>query len=141
MQEKSSSVEKAAKNRPPYTKTVESGAFIRTRYRIGDKRKVKTEKFTKNQKKAIFGHIGDFEVYTYPYDYPDTVFIGTFPISTKIDSSNVNQLIRAYNMAKAYLSGNYFSKPNSGKGANSRRQLIQRAYNQGLEEQRGKKQP
>lgn len=124
-----------------YTKTVESGAFIRTIRRKGKKRKIKTERFKKNEKKVILGHIGDFEVYVYPYDYPDKVFLGQFPISTMLDNSNFAQLLSNYNKVKSFLEGNYFSKPNWRKGANSRRRDIQRAYNRGLTAQRSKKKP
>lgn len=94
---------------------------------------------TKNQKKVVLGHIGDFEVYVYPYDFPDTVFIGKFPVSTKIDGNCINQLISAYNKARNFLSGNYFSGDGSRKGANMRRRSIKRAYNHGVNEQRSKK--
>lgn len=114
------------------TKTVESGAFIRTTYRRGNKRKTKTQKMTKNQKKVVLGHIGDFEVYVYPYDYPDSVFLGNFPVSTQIDLSSINQFIRCYNLAKSYLKGTYFERNSHRKEANSRRQAIQSAYNRGL---------
>lgn len=129
-----------AKKRPPYTKTVETGAFIRTKYRSGNTRRQKTEILRKNQKKVILGHIGDFEAYIYPYDYPDTVFVGSFPISTKIENSNVNQLLAVYNRARWFLNGEAFTKPKTRKEANLRRQHIQRAYNCGLNEQRRKKQ-
>ena len=124
---------------PSRTKTVESGAFIRTTYRVGKKRKQETKRFQKNQKKVILGRIGDFEIYCYPYEYPDTVFIGQFPVSTQIDSASVTQLISGYNKAKSYLDGNYFKKPNWRKGANSRRRDIKKAYNLGLDDQRSKK--
>lgn len=117
------------------TKTVESGAFIRTVIREGKRRKQKTRKFKKNENKVVLGHIGDFEVYVYPYNYPDRVFIGQFPISTEIENSTVACLISAYNKSKTYLDGYYFSKPKRRKGTNVRRQAIQRAYNNGLNEQ------
>lgn len=123
------------------TRYTESGAFIRTIIRSGKKRKQQTRKFKKNDKKVILGHIGDFEVYCYPYDYPDTVFIGAFPVSTQLDNSNINGLIAAYNKARSFLNGNYFNKPNWRKGANSRRRDIKRAYNLGLNEQRSKEKP
>lgn len=124
-----------------YTKTVESGAFIRTKIRKGRKTKTKTKRMQKNDKKVILGHIGDFELYAYPFQYPDVVFIGQFPVSTCIDNANINQLISCYNKARAYLAGNYFSEPNFRKGANSRRRDIQRAYNCGLNEISSKEQP
>lgn len=120
------------------TKTVESGLFIRTKWRKGKKTKTKTLRMTKNKKKVILGHIGDFEVYVYPYDYPDSVFVGRFPTSTKIEASNLNQLISAYNRARSYLNGYYLSGDNWRKGANTRRGVIRKAYNQGLSAIRSK---
>lgn len=115
------------------TRTTEHGIFIRRKIRKGKKRKQKTITMTKNDKKVILGYIGDFELYVYPYDYPDKVFFGAFPISTCIEQSNLGQLFSAYNKARTYLNGEYFSKPNWRKGANSRRRAVQRAYNRGLE--------
>jgi hypothetical protein len=119
-------------NSDSITRTTESGAFIRTTIRKGKKRHQDTKRIKKNDKKVILGNVGDFEVYVYPYDFPDTVFIGTFPVSTQISTENVNQLIGAYNRAKAYLEGNYFNKPNWRKATNSRRRAIKKAYNMGL---------
>lgn len=121
------------------TRTVESGAFIRTTTRYGKKRKQKTTRITKNQKKVVLGFIGDFEVYVYPYDYPDVAFIGKFPTSVQINADNVRQLFSCFNKIRAYLNGNYFSEPNSRKATNSRRHDIQTAYNHALNEKRTKK--
>ena len=123
------------------TTTTESGAFIRTVTRKGKRRKQKTIRIKKNDKKVTLGYIGEFEVYIYPYNYPDTVFVGTFPISTILDSGNINQLLGVYNKIKSYLAGYYFNKPNTRKGANSRRRKIKMAYNTGLLEERSKKNP
>lgn len=125
---------------PPFsmTKTTESGAFIRTTIRHNNKRKTKTERFKKNDKKVVLGFIGDFEVYAYPYDFPDRVFIGKFPVSTQLENANINTLFSVFNRARAFLNGDYFNKPNSRKAANSRRQQVQTAYNLGLNDQRSK---
>lgn len=94
---------------------------------------------SKNQKKVILGRIGDFEVYVYPYDFPDTVFIGKFPVSTKIDIFCVNQLIQMYNRAKAYLNGNWQNVTQFTKEAKMTRHSIVKAYDLALNEQRSKK--
>jgi len=122
------------------TRTTETGAFIRVVVRKGTRRRQQTLRIKKNQKKVVLGFIGEFEVYVYPYDYPDTVFIGEFPVSTIIDSTNANMLLGVYNKIRSYLRGNYFSEPKRGKGANARRRTIKQAYNLGLKEERGKKQ-
>lgn len=82
--------------------------------------------------KVVLGNIGDFEVYVYPYDYPDKIFVGKFPVSTMITSTNVNQVLGVYNQMKWFLSNAPYSKASWRKGANSRRQQIQQAYNLGL---------
>ena len=123
------------------TRTTESGAFIRTVIRKGNKRKQETKRIKKNDKKVILGHIGEFEVYVYPYDFPDTVFIGCFPLSTKINVSNLSELRRACNLIKAYLDGIYFKNDGWRKSTNSRRRAIQTAYNLGLKDVKKPKKP
>jgi hypothetical protein len=118
------------------TRTTESGAFIRTIVRKGKRRKIETKRLKKIDKKVILGHLGEFEVYIYPYDFPDTVFIGSFPVSTQIDTSSFNQLIACYNKIRAYFRGDYYNKDGRVKEANSRRHTIQRAYNTGLDEKK-----
>jgi len=121
------------------TRTTESGAFIRVTLRTGSKRKQKTERITKSQKKVVLGHLGDFEVYVYPWDYPDTVFIGKFPISTKIDKEQEGAVLAIAQKIRHYLEGHYFNRPNWRKGANSRKRDISRAYNLGLDERKKRK--
>jgi hypothetical protein len=116
----------------PYNKTVESGAFVRTIWKKGKETHQKTIKTKPSDKKVVLGKIGDFEVYVYPYDYPDKIFIGRFPISTIIDSTNVNSILGAYNKTKWFLKNNAFNKPTNRKGANMRRRQVQTAYNNGL---------
>lgn len=122
-----------------WTKTVESGAFIRTKYRKGNKTKTETKKFTKNKKKVVLGYVGEFECYVYPFEYPDTVFLGKYPVSIQLDSANVNQLFIVYNRAKWFLEGNAFIEDGYRKAPNIRRRHIQSAYNQGLSELRKEK--
>lgn len=118
------------------TKTVETGAFIRTTYRKGKRRKQHTERVKPNMKKVILGSIGDFEVYVYPFDYPDKVFIGKFPTSTYISMSGVRDLTGLANIMRWYLNGEAFSKENWRKAANSRKRAIQKSYNLALNELR-----
>ena len=117
------------------TKTTESGAFIRTVTRKGKRRKQETKRIQKNDKKVTLGFIGEFEVYAYPYDFPDTVFVGKFPVSTSISKGQEGQIYSIANIIRHYLEGNYFNKPNWRKGANSRRRAIQKAYNRALKDQ------
>lgn len=129
------------KDNETITKTVESGIFIRTKLRKGKKTRQKTLKIKKNHKKVVLGHLGDFEVYVYPFEFPDKVFLGKFPVSTIIDSTNVQQVLGVYNQMRWFLKGEGFSKANKRKGANSRRQAIQTAYTNGLNELKDKKKP
>jgi hypothetical protein len=117
------------------TRTTESGAFIRTTIRRGNKRKQETKRIKKNDKKVVLGFIGEFEVYVYPYDFPDTVFCGHFPISTKIEKGQENAILGVAQKIRHYLGGDYYNKPNWRKGANARKRAIQKAYNQGLNDQ------
>lgn len=110
------------------TKTTESGAFIRTVIRTGKKRKQKTKRFRKSQKKVILGHIGDFEVYIYPYDYPDCVFFGKFPVSTYINKVNFKDLFGLFNRIRWFLNGDWQIKPKNEKGKKSLRDNIASAY-------------
>jgi len=123
------------------TITTESGAFIRKTVRKGKKRRQKTVRMTKNQKKVILCKIGDFEVYVYPYDYPDTVFMGEFPVSTQIERGTEPQFFRAYNLIRAYFSEAYFNNDGKRKATNARRRTIQKAYNLGLKDKTEAKKP
>ena len=123
------------------TKTTESGAFIRTKIRYGNKTKTETLRIKPNQKKVVLGHVGEFEVYVYPFDFPDKVFLGKFPVSTALNSTDVKNILGVYNQMRWFLAGNAFIEPNSRKGANSRRRAIVSAYDCALNELKGKKKP
>lgn len=88
----------------------------------------------RNQKKVVIGYLGDFEVYVYPYEYPDSVFIGAFPISVSLDKSNVGMLFHIYNVARWYLSNEWQTKETWRNAPNSRRRAILTAFNLGLSE-------
>jgi hypothetical protein len=123
------------------TRTTESGAFIRTIIRKGKKRHQDTKRVKKSDKKVTLGWIGEFEVYVYPYDFPDTVFIGKFPVSTQIQKGTENGILNVAQKIRHYLEGAYFNKPNWRKGANARKRAVKQAYNKGLNDARGKKNP
>jgi len=88
----------------------------------------------KNQKKVVLCKIGDFEVYVYPYDYPDTVFIGEFPVSTQLEKGSEKQLLRGYNLIRSYFNDCYYNKGSWRETTNSRRRAIKKAYNIGMKE-------
>ena len=113
------------------TKTTESGAFIRTTIRKGKRRKQKTIRIKPNQEKVVLGHLGDFEVYAYPYDFPDRVFIGSFPVSTQIE--DYREVLSIGQRIRHYLDGDYLqNKRKKQKGAKVRTEAIVQAYNLGL---------
>lgn len=115
-----------------FIQITETGAFIRKVFRKDGKKHQVTQKFNKNDEKVILGMIGDFQVYVYPYHFPDKVFIGHFPTNTMIDASSRRELLSAYNKVTWFLKGNWQNKSNRTKGANSRRLSIISAYNNGL---------
>ena len=116
-------------------RTVETGTFIRTKLRKGNKTKTETRILQPNKQKYVLCKVGDFELYVYPFDYPDKVFLGKYPKSTEITKTNVNMLLGAYNQACWFLANRAFSKPTRNEGANSRRQAIVNAYNERLKQQ------
>lgn len=118
------------------TTLTESGLFIRKKVRKGTKTRQKTIRLKKNPEKVILGHIAELEVYTYPYDYPDTVFIGRFPMSVMLERGQENSLLSIRNKIKSYFDGAYYSKDGRIKATNSRRHTVQRAYNTGLDKRK-----
>ena len=78
--------------------------------------------------------IGEFEVYLYPYDFPDKVFIGKFPVSTQIESDAWRNIAKVAMRIKAYSENQYYKKDGKRKEANARRRTIQTAYNLGLKD-------
>lgn len=121
---------------PSYTKLVESGAFVRTLYRKGTKRKQETRRMKKNDEKVVLGMLGDLEVYVYPYNFPSTVFIGKFPISTQITQQNRAEVITAARRIRWFLDGEWNSSSNQHKDSKTRRHTMIKAYNTGLKHQK-----
>ena len=78
--------------------------------------------------------ICEFEVYVYPYDYPDKVFIGKFPVSTQIEADAWREFARVSLRIRSYSENHYFLKDGKRKGRNARACAIQKAYNIGLKE-------
>jgi hypothetical protein len=121
------------------SKTSESGLFLRTIIEENGYRKQKTVKFNKNTEKVFLGSIGELQVYAYPFRFPDCVFIGDFPVSTKIDLSNAKAILGAYNKIKWFLAGEWRNKAKSSIRTGMRRQQIQRAYDCGLDNEKNLK--
>ena len=72
------------KKYPSRTKIEEHGVFKRIYQRKGTQKRQKTERMKDNPAKVVINHVGSslgqLEVYVYPYDYPDTVFLGKYPV-------------------------------------------------------------
>lgn len=121
------------------TKTTETGAFIRTTIKDKNGKKHQTtQKFKPNDEKVILGMIGEFEVYAYPYRFPDKIFIGRFPTNTTIDLISSRCILSAYNKIRWFLKGDWQNKPKTTIRTQMRRQHIVSAYNNGLNHQQAK---
>ena len=121
------------------TVTKERGYFERTKIRYGKKRKQKTEYVDTSKKKVVLAKVGDLEFYVYPYDYPDTVFAGIYPMSTKLDKGDVNKFLGVLNKLRWYFNNEWENEPTRSKGANYRRRAIEQAYNLGLNDLKKRK--
>jgi len=120
------------RNRPTRTHTKEYGYYIREKWSKGKKRKQKTTKVKKNSEKVLLCRIGDVELYVYPKDYPDKIFMGIFPMSTTLEAFQVKDLLRAYNRAKWFINGDWQKTPRSAIGAKSLRQRILKSIDLGV---------
>jgi hypothetical protein len=118
------------------TKTIENGTFKRVKIRRGKKTKQKTI-FRKgnNPEKVILGYFEGHEIFVYPYRYPKTVFVGTYPKAIPITNSSSS--LRLFNLVSWYISGKWRKtplKPNKrDSGARIHRQHIVSAIKYGVE--------
>ncbi len=96
----------------------------------------------KNPKKVILDTIGDFQLYVYPYEYPDKVFFGCYPKSVSLDRNEIKKFLSLFNRARWFLKEFWTEKrePRT-KGAKRLREYIRKSYAEGLLEQQSKKQP
>jgi hypothetical protein len=121
-------------------KEVEMGKFFRVKYYKDGKTKQKTVKTVGNPLKVTLGKIGDLEFYVYPYDYPETVFLGIYPISVELDEKDYRKLFGILNRVRWFLRGEWQKTPKKASFGmfmgNTPRQSIVRAYNLGLNEKR-----
>lgn len=90
-------------------------------------------------KKVVLANLGEFEFYCYPFDYPDKVFLGKFPISTTLCMNDVKQMMGISATLRWFIEGKAFIEPNWRKGVNARRRAIQKAYDLALNELISKK--
>jgi len=119
----------------------EHGVFKRTFWRKGKQQHQKTERKKKNPEKVVLGEIGDLQIYVYPYDFPDKIFIGCYPkFSMVIGKEDLSKFFALYNKMRWYLEGEWYAKRKEGyykpkrlKATERTRLHIQRSYNCGLE--------
>lgn len=110
------------------TRKTEYGYFVRKTVRHGKKRRQKTVLRKRNPEKVTLGYIGDVEFYTYPYEFPNKIFFGIYPLSTYIEAGQEEDILRIYNKVRWYFKEEWTKQRTSSKRANSRRRHIQRAY-------------
>ena len=99
----------------------------------GEIKQTTEKKALHNPKKVVLYKIHDIELYVYPYDYPDKIFIGQFPNSIELDKTTVESVLKLYNIGKWFLNGFWARKPyRMTKEAHARRQALVQAYKMGL---------
>lgn len=122
------------KEKESVTITEESGLFVRRTIRHGKKRKTEVSRIKTNDKKVVLGYLGKLQVYVYPYSYPDRVFIGEFPTSTYIDSTDVHKMLKIMNTAKWFLGSHWQNNKKCSKNVQFLKEQIKTAYSAGLNE-------
>jgi len=115
------------------TETTEYGSFIRKKTRYGKKRKQKTVILKKNPEKVVLGKIGDIEVYVYPFQYPDKIFFGLFPMSCYLEEHQKEDVLVLYNRIRWFFKEDWTKKRKQTKHSKASRQAILKAYNVGLD--------
>jgi len=114
---------------------IKEHGFRRLILRKGKTKRQKTEIIQKNPKKVTLDKIGNLELYCYPSDYPEQVFIGTGNESQTLNKYEVRQLFKFYNLSNWYLKGEWQHKTKS-KRTEKRRREIEKAYNLALKTQK-----
>ena len=117
------------------TVTVETGQFKRTTIRKGKKRRIETVRFQKNPKKVVLAQINDLQLYCFPYENSDFVFLGKFPNFTMaLNKYECRALIVFYNKARWYLSNGWQNKAHWTKQAQKDSASCEKAFNMGLKQ-------
>lgn len=125
--------------KPTMTIETEYGYFIRRKTRRGKKRTQKTERLKKQSQKVVIDRIGELEIYVYPYDYPEKVFLGIYPLSTVIGEEDFKRFFGILNKIRWYFNDEWVKDRKREKGVKSLRQRIVNSYNMGLEEMKKRK--
>jgi len=123
------------KKYPSRTQIEEHGIFKRTYQRKGKQKRQRTERLKKNPKKVTLCRVKELEIYVFPYEYPDTVFIGKYPtFSMALDRYDIPRLFVLVNKMRWFLDGKWQKRVNFTKEAQTHSALLQKAYNLGLDE-------
>jgi hypothetical protein len=131
--------QKPTNETPSVTKRVESGTFTRTIIRRDGRKTVKTTLIKPNKKKVIIGHLGDMEVYVYPFEFPNRVFIGKFPYSTSLDRQDAAKMFGLAHTMMWFLNEEPYKKVKRRKAPRMLSERIVSAYNYAQNELIGKK--
>lgn len=133
------------------TVITETGVFQRKYWRKGKKKRQKTQRLRKNPLKVVLGKIGDLEVYVYPYQFPDKIFLGHYPDFTMVlGKEDLGKIWGMLNKMRWYLNGEWSTKERKRYGisevirtkqAKRARVAMVRAYNLGLSRQKKAKSP
>jgi hypothetical protein len=95
----------------------------------------KTVYYGKNPKKVVLAELNGLQVYVYPYDFPEKVFIALGGNNIQISKYEVNKLLFIFNRSKWYLNGG-LKMALSGKSRSRLGDFLKTAYNQGLKDVR-----
>lgn len=130
------------------TRERRQGTFETLRVRRGLKKRQRTEKsreHKKNPRKVVLCKMGDLEIYVLPFDFPDKVFLGKYPVNVELDEFTFNFLFKAYNRIRWFLRGEWQKEekrihkiPKKQVGLWILREKIKKAYNYALNEERMK---
>lgn len=130
---------KKPSKRTSITTETQYGHFIIKKTRKGTRRKQKLTRIPKNKQKVVIGKIGELEIYVYPYNHPNKVFLGIFPISTYIEKHNFNDIWSIANKIRWFFKEEWDKEPKNSKGANKLREVIFSAYMEGFKQAKGLK--
>lgn len=106
------------------TITEERGYFLRKRYRKGKTKRQKTTIIKPNMQKVKLMNINGLELYVYPQDFPDRVFIGIYPLSIELKQRDIRNLLGMYNKSRWFLANEWQKKRKQTKEAKTSRQAI-----------------
>lgn len=92
--------------------------------------------------KVTLVRLHNVELYVYPYDFPDVVFLGSYPHFTlEINKEDIKKFLIMYNRARWYFENHWQKNASKTKRAKRTSADISKAYNLGLNKLKKKKSP